>query len=168
MEKISSVVLSLGSNIENRIEHLREAVAEISNRVGTVIQISPVYESEAVGFQSNTDFLNLCLVVQTQQSPRSVLKLTQEIEKLIGRKTKSTNGYQSREIDIDLIFFDDAIIQASDLVIPHPSHHLRKFVLLPLRDIVPNYVDPVTGETITTKINQCTDSSKISMTHHLI
>lgn len=168
MEKLSSVVLSLGSNIENRLEYLRRAISEISNRIGTVEKISPIYESEAIGFEATTDFLNLCVLVQTTQSPEQVLKNTQEIEKLVGRKTKSTDGYASREIDIDLIFFDAQVIDLPELIIPHPFYSSRKFVLLPLNDLIPSHIDPVTGDTIQLKISQCEDSSKISVTAYLI
>ena len=168
MEKINTVVLSLGSNIENRLEYLRKAVGEISDRIGTVLKISPIYESEALGFQATTAFLNLCLEVHTEQTPQQVLKTTQEIEKIIGRRNKSTNGYQSREIDIDLIFFNEQVIELPELVIPHPEYSARKFVLLPLNDIIPSQIDPISKEPIQSKINQCKDSSRISITRLLI
>lgn len=168
MEKISSVVLSLGSNIENRLDFLRKAVSEISDRIGAVVKTSAIYESEAIGFESTTDFLNLCILVHTSQSPEQVLNNAQAIEKIIGRKTKSSNGYESREIDIDLIFFDEQIIHLPELVIPHPAHSSRKFVLFPLNDIIPEHSDPITGDTVQMKIKQCEDTSKISITALLI
>ncbi len=168
MEKLNEVVLSLGSNIENRLDYLKRAVNEISENLGEVQKISPIYESESVGFQAEVDFLNLCLLLKTHHSALDILRETQAIERKLGRTSKTRHGYTSREIDIDIIFFNDEIIQLPDLEVPHPHYSQRKFVLLPLKDVVCEYIAPITSECLEEKIKVCKDASKISVTSLLI
>lgn len=166
MEKLNTVVLSLGSNIEDRLDYLRKAIDAISTSIGKPSKISPIYSSEAIGFHSPIDFLNLCLIVRTPLSARDLVKKTQSIEQKLGRIAKMPRemSYSSREIDIDIIAFNDEIIVIPDLIIPHPRYSERKFVLLPLHDIFPEFIDPTTGQSIEKKIDLCSDNSKIIRT----
>ena len=130
MEKINRAILSLGSNIEDRVTYLKRALQQIEEKIGAISQKSSVYQTEAVGFISDVPFYNMCVEVKTALSPESLLKKTQEIEIGIGRKNKSTKFYESRKIDIDIIFYASRIIQTTALSIPHKHYANRKFVLI--------------------------------------
>lgn len=129
--------LSLGSNLGNRHEQIHRALKLIEQRVGSVLRVSKFIETEPWGFKSPNLFLNAACLVQTSLSPRACLLTTQQIEKEIGRKAKSTGeSYQDRPIDIDLLMYDHEHVQDQDLVLPHPHMKDRDFVLIPLQEIM--------------------------------
>ena len=129
--------LSLGSNLGDRAENLRRAIALIGERVGAVQRVSSFIETEPWGFESKNRFLNAAVMVLTTLSPEECLKATQQIERELGRKSKSRNGnYHDRPIDIDLLLYGDLKLSTPKLTIPHPRMHERDFVMIPLREIL--------------------------------
>lgn len=144
-----TLYLSLGSNLGNREEILRHAIELIGKRIGHVKQVSSWIETEPEGFVSEYRFLNLALELETELSPLEVLDTTQQIERELGRKHKSTSGvYTDRPIDIDLLIYDELNIDTERLVIPHIYMHQRAFVLIPLREIAPDLIHVRLGKSI--------------------
>ncbi len=130
------VYLGLGSNLGDKVWNLREAIRLIGERVGTVTRQSSFIETEPWGFESPNSFMNAVVLCQTEKTPREVLSITQQIERDMGRQTKSVSaGYADRPIDIDILLYDDLSIDEPDLKIPHPLMHQRDFVMIPLREI---------------------------------
>ncbi len=142
------VYIALGSNLGDRTNYLNRAVDEIEKRIGKVLSLSAFYETEPWGFVSPNPFLNAVVKVGTGMDPGSILSATQLIEKELGRKTKSNGSYQDRCIDIDILFFNDEVLNTDRLVIPHPLLHQRRFVLDPLVEIAPDLCHPVLHKTI--------------------
>lgn len=130
--------LSLGSNLGQRDALLRQAIRLLEERVGMVERQSDFIQTEPWGFTSSNLFLNACVLVRTEHSPMECLRLTQQIEREMGRTVKSKGGrYHDRPIDIDLLMYDDLHIQTAELTLPHPHMHERDFVMIPLRQILP-------------------------------
>lgn len=132
--------LGLGSNLGNREENIRRALALIDERVGSVYRVSSLIETDPVGFSSNHRFINLVCLVHTMMSPMSCLRETQKIEQELGRTQKSTctDGtlqHFDRTIDIDLLTYDDITMDTPELTLPHPRMKDRDFVMLPLEEI---------------------------------
>jgi len=154
------VYIALGSNKGNKLEYLQSAVDAIFEKIGLVIKISKVYATPAYGFEGD-DFYNACIKVETQLKPKKVLKILQAIETKLGRAVKTTEGYESREIDLDILFYDNVIIDEKTLVVPHPELHKRKFVLQPLLDIAKDVKHPVFNKNIEELLEACEDESII-------
>ena len=134
------VYLGLGTNLGHREENLAEAIRLIDQRVGEVERQSSVIETEPWGFRSENKFLNAVILCLTDKTPREVLRLTQQIERDMGRRknvnSQSVNReYVDRPIDIDILLYDDITVDEPDLKIPHPLMHERDFVMIPLREI---------------------------------
>ena len=132
--------LGLGSNLGNREENIRRALALIDERVGSVYRVSSLIETDPVGFSSNHNFINLVCLVHTMMSPMSCLRETQKIEQELGRTQKSTctDGilqHFDRTIDIDLLTYDDITMDTPELTLPHPRMKDRDFVMLPMEEI---------------------------------
>lgn len=142
MGNTTTAYLSLGSNIGQRPITLQKAILQLDQKAGKVLQISAVYENAAFDFDG-ASFLNICISLTTVLEPNVLLKKIEEIEKDLGRKTKSTAGYQSRPIDIDILYYDHLVLQTPALTIPHPRMTTRSFVLKPLTDIAPQFYHPV-------------------------
>lgn len=146
---MSNLYLSIGTNLGDRRSNLKTAITLISQRIGAVQAVSEVVETEPWGFQSPNAFLNQALQVTTGLNPVDALKAAQAIEREMGRTVKSHNSmYADRLIDIDLIFFDDQVIELPGLKIPHPLMHKRQFVLEPLSEIAPEIVHPLLHKTV--------------------
>ena len=142
------VYLSLGSNLGNKRENIRLAIERIGKLVGEVVRQSAFYETEPWGFQSENMFVNAAVKVKTGLMPMQVLRTTQQIERELGRKQKSTNPlndqmpvYHDRPIDIDILLYGDLVVDEPELKIPHPLMWTRDFVMIPLREIID--ADPV-------------------------
>lgn len=139
--------LGLGSNLGNRRRNLITAAALLAERAGDVLTLSSFYETEPWGFVSENRFLNAALALETSLSPFDLLRLTQTIEREMGRAAKSTQGiYHDRLIDIDLLLYGDEVVRSAELEIPHPHLHERRFVLEPLREIAPFLRHPLLGK----------------------
>ena len=138
------VYFSLGTNLGNKEQNLRFAVQYIEKRIGKVISLSAFYATAPWGFSSEHTFLNAAACVETLLPPLSVLHLTQEIEREIGRTHKSVGGvYSDRGIDIDLLLYGDRVLDTPELKLPHPLMHERRFVMEPLAEIAPDLVHPI-------------------------
>ncbi len=125
----------MGSNLGEKIEYLENAIEAIKVAVGEVEFVSSYYESEPWGYQSENQFINVCLTCFTNLSPFELLEILKGIEATIGR-TKSQTGYEDRCIDIDIIFYNNEEIESDQLTIPHPHFKKREFVMIPLLEIV--------------------------------
>ncbi len=160
MSNINKVYIALGSNKGDRLKHLQDAVDLIFKQIGKVNIISKVYNTPALGFESD-DFLNTCLLIETSLEAQDVLQQLLQIETQLGRQRTENSGYEARTIDLDVLFFNDEIIESKDLVVPHKELHKRKFVLQPLFDIAPKYQHPVYQKSITELLQDCDDKSAI-------
>ena len=144
------IILSIGTNIGNRERNIDNAIVALGE-IGKVTAISPIYTSEPWGFESENGFYNIALTIESELLPLDLLRETQRIEKELGRTAKTTTEYTDRVIDIDIIDYDNQIIDyrvestdnTSLLTLPHPLMHLRNFVLYPLADIAPEWVHPI-------------------------
>ena len=142
------VYFSLGSNLGRKEQYIEEALKNIEMRIGKIISKSAFYYSKPWGFESDNDFVNICAVFETELTPNEVLLTTKDIEKYIGRESKTSLEYQDRVIDIDIILFDNDIINTEELIVPHKFMHLRDFVIKPLNEIASDYIHPVFNKTI--------------------
>lgn len=124
------------------------AAALLAERAGDVLALSGFYETEPWGFRSENTFLNGALQLETSLSPLELLKATQQIEVNMGRTQKSNGVYHDRIIDIDILLYDDLVMQSPELTLPHPLMHQRSFVMEPLAEIAPNVVHPVFNKSI--------------------
>jgi len=158
---MSRLILSLGSNTGDSLQILQSAIHYLHSRVGDVVQIAPVYQSPSWQFKGK-DFLNTVLEIQTNLTPAEILVKTQEIEKLLGRKNKSKGGkYSDRPIDIDILYIDNKILVTNELAVPHPLLHLRNFVLVPLNDILPDFLHPLLQKTTKELVTLSPDKTKL-------
>ncbi len=160
MISLKTVYIALGSNKGNKLQNLQAAVDAVFEKIGAVNKISKVYRTPALGFEGD-DFYNACIKVETEFKPKKLLKELQEIESKLGRESKSIEGYESREIDLDILFYDNEIIVEKVLVIPHPELHKRKFVLQPLCDVDKDFDHPKLKKTIENLLVECEDNSSI-------
>jgi deoxyguanosine kinase len=158
MKSQHQVVLSLGSNQGNRLENVERSLEMIHREIGTIIKISKLYETPSWGFDSDA-FYNCALVVHTFASAHKILEQILNIEKRLGRVRGDTLGYQSRIIDIDLITFDEEIIDTEDLQVPHPLMQNRRFVLLPMLDLNLDWMHPVLHKKIAELLEITPDKS---------
>lgn len=152
--------LSIGSNSGERLQFLERALTTVEGKIGKILSRSSVYESQAWGYNGQ-DFLNMVIKVETPLTSNQTLSVIHEIERDLGR-VKLAKGYSDRTIDLDIIFFDDLIIEQSEhLVIPHPHMQHRLFVLVPLLDIAPDFIHPVLNKSIVQLRDECEDSGWI-------
>ncbi len=144
--EINKVFLSLGSNVGDRIHNLSISRSKLFNEVGKIINNSKIYESEPWGFKFQANFLNQIIIIETYLECKEVLKHILSIEKKLGRIRKEK--WAPRIIDIDILFFNNDIINSKNLIIPHPLIQNRNFILVPLNEIAKNYIHPVTNKTM--------------------
>lgn len=145
--KFNIVYLSLGSNLGDKINNLQTTLNLIDSKVGDVLLISSVYQTKAEGFVGE-DFLNCCVSLRTSMEPKILIKELINIESQNGRLRSNRNIYESRSIDIDILFYEDKIINQHNLTIPHPRMNERNFVIKPLLDIAKSKIHPVLNRTI--------------------
>lgn len=154
------VYIGIGSNIGDREGNISAAVERVDELVGNVTKKSSIYETEPWGFQADEQFLNMVLEVETELSPSDVLETIQKIETRLGR-TRSDVRYSSRIIDIDILLYEDVVINQGNLQIPHPLMHERNFVLVPLDEIAPDLIHPVYAKTISELLHVCSDTGEV-------
>lgn len=156
--------LSLGSNLGHREQHLQEAITLIQSQIGAAEQVSGIFESEPWGYSSENQFCNCCLSVWTNLDPFPLLEQVLGIEKQMGRERLGT-GYSDRIIDIDLLLFGDIQMEHPRLTLPHPAFGNRRFVLVPLAEIAPELMHPVTGLSIVQMLEVCGDQTRVTPLH---
>lgn len=158
------VYLLLGSNRGNKALLLEKAVERLNSISLNPVISSSLFESEPWGFNANEWFLNKAVLIETDLSPEVLLSQILNIEKELGRvRGVLKEGYESRKIDIDILLYDNQVLDSEILSIPHPRMHLRKFVLEPLMEIAPDIVHPLFGKTITELYKICPDKSIVKM-----
>ncbi|HAH24690.1 MAG TPA: 2-amino-4-hydroxy-6-hydroxymethyldihydropteridine diphosphokinase [Prolixibacteraceae bacterium] len=152
--------LLLGGNLGDKRQVFLEATALLEEQVGRITQQSHIYETEPWGFESTDMFWNQVLELSVSISPEEVLERTQQIEQQLGR-TRKAQQYDSRIIDIDILFYGDQIISTENLTIPHPRIQERKFVLVPLNEIAPELTHPVLQKSVGQLLLDCTDQLRV-------
>ncbi len=160
---LNKVVLMMGGNIGDTHFFLSKAIEMITNSIGPIEIVSSVYSSAAWGYSNQSDFLNQAAVLTTGLSPFEVLEATQNIEITLFKNTPHMNG--PRTIDIDILFYNDLIINKSGLKIPHPRLHVRRFNLEPLDEIMPAFIHPVLKENISSLLQKCEDPLSVIKLH---
>jgi 2-amino-4-hydroxy-6-hydroxymethyldihydropteridine diphosphokinase len=161
MTEQKSIFIGIGSNVGDRFSHLQLAVQAVHYEVGSVLRLSSCYETPAMGFEGDA-FLNACLQVRTCLSAEIVLSKLLQIEERHGRKRFDDGQYRARTIDLDILFFDDQIIENNILTVPHPRLDQRLFVLKPLVEIAADLFHPQQNKTVSKILDVCTDNSPIT------
>ena len=157
---MNSVFLITGGNIGNRRKNLQTAAALIEKQIGKIIQSSKIYETEAWGIRDQNSFYNQVHVVETELSASALIKKILRIEEEMGRIRTIKNA--ARIIDIDILFFNDDIVNEQNLTIPHPEIINRRFVLMPLDEIAPAMIHPVYQKSIHQILLMCKDDLKVT------
>jgi 2-amino-4-hydroxy-6-hydroxymethyldihydropteridine diphosphokinase len=158
--KMSFVYIGLGSNLGDRLNYLKNAVEEIKNLKDTGLLISSsVYETEPWGNSEQDLFLNAVILIETSLKPEELLRQLKNIESKIGRKRK--DKWAAREIDIDILFYDNEVIINENMKIPHPQIENRRFVLVPLNEIASDLIHPELNKNITTLLKETANSLSV-------
>ena len=152
---MNQTYLLIGGNLGNRLENLEKARGLIAAVAGRILSSSSIYETEAWGMIHQPAFLNQVLLISTDLTPQQLLPGLLTIEHEMGRER--TQKFGPRTIDIDILFFNDEIIEQPGLSIPHAQLHLRRFTLEPLNEIAPGYIHPIFKESISNLLRQCPD-----------
>jgi 2-amino-4-hydroxy-6-hydroxymethyldihydropteridine diphosphokinase len=156
---MTTVYLALGSNLGNREEHLRAGIRGLTTRGVDIIRCASVYSTEPREVQDQPWFLNTVVEANTQLFAHELLRACLEIEEENHRKRNIAKG--PRTLDIDIIFYGNQIIRKPGLTIPHPAFFSRRFVLVPLAEIAPNFVDPLSHKSIHQLLEECGDQAEI-------
>ena len=164
---MNKAYLLLGGNLGNKTENLQKATTHIEKSIGKIVLKSSVYETAPWGFFHEESFLNQAVLVETTHNSQQLLRKIIEIELKMGRK-RSRVKWQERTIDIDILFFNDSIIEREELKIPHPHMQERKFALIPLNELAPGLMHPIFKMTINELLQDCKDTSavKLSLISH--
>ena len=158
---MNQVYLLIGGNLGDRFDFLKKARQGIENKIGKLVEVSSIYETAPWGFEAEQNFLNQVILAQTDLSPQEVLRFCLGIEDELGRERESEQ-YESRTMDIDILFFNDEIIETKDLTVPHPKLHQRRFTLEPLAEIAPRFMHPVFNKTLQELLHLCEDQSQVN------
>ena len=154
----------LGSNLGDREAILESAIDMIEERCGSVVLMSSLYESEPWGFETDDLFLNQAIGVETGLEPHDLLKELLQIEAELGRvRHENHEGYESRPVDLDVIYYDDMVIADEELIVPHPRLHQRRFVLAPLCEIAPDFIHPLFRESNRELLARCEDRLRVRL-----
>ena len=151
-----------GSNMGDKNKIYAQACLLINNRCGRIVAQSSAYESEPWGFEAKEWFLNRLIVVETELEPEAMMRQLLDIEAELGRvRHPEAGGYTSRTADLDILYYGSRIVLTDSLTIPHPRLHQRRFVLLPLCEVVPEFVHPAFNMTQTELLKRCFDFSEV-------
>lgn len=157
---MSKVYLLLGGNLGDRKILIADAIIELGLQIGEVVLESSLYETKAWGNQQQPDFLNKAVVINTNLNAFEVLAIIQNIEIKLGRKR--AEHWSARTMDIDVLFYDNEIIDTPNLIIPHPLINMRKFVLTPLVEIIPDFIHPGLKKSVKELYLICEDELEVS------
>ena len=157
--EIENIFLGLGSNQGDRELNLKNSIKLLNSRVGKVLNTSRIYESEPWGVKNQNYFLNQVIEIETHIDPNDLLNICKNIEYDMGRKPEIRWG--KRVIDIDILYYQSKIINQEKLIIPHKLMHERKFVMIPLNDLIENQLHPILKITNKEILNKCIDSCKV-------
>ncbi|SMO79081.1 2-amino-4-hydroxy-6-hydroxymethyldihydropteridine diphosphokinase [Gracilimonas mengyeensis] len=152
---MAQVVIALGSNLNDPHQQLKEAASFLEEISEENIRKSAIYRSEPVG-PSEQEFLNAVAVIETEKKPQELFEQLKEQERRQGRPSRYPK-WTARTIDLDIIAWDRLVIETDSLIIPHQEYTRRLFVLLPLKDVFPNWKDPVSAQTVDELIRQAPD-----------
>jgi 2-amino-4-hydroxy-6-hydroxymethyldihydropteridine diphosphokinase len=158
---MNKVYIQLGSNLGDREGYLKQSQVMLIDEIGLIIKKSRIYESSPWGVENQGSFLNQVLLLETDVKPFDLLDRILNIEKEMGRVRIEKWG--ERIIDIDILFYNDEIIETNNLCIPHPYISKRRFVLSPLDEIAKNYIHPILQKTINKLLSECLDEEKVSV-----
>lgn len=158
---MAEVYLLLGSNIGNRELILHSAIDEIDSELGKVGDVSSYYETASWGYKDDHMYLNLVVKITTTMTPKSLLRIIHQIEKKFGRIRSKSDQYEARTLDIDILFYNDLILQQPALSIPHSHLHERKFTLIPLAEIAPSFIHPLLEKSVSQLLFECRDKSEV-------
>ena len=153
-----TVFLALGANVGNKKENMAKAIELLSQKVH-IVKKAPIYETKPWGYTEQENFLNTVIMAETDVSPEELLAFVKQIEEKVGRQKRFQNG--PREIDIDILFYDDLILNTPNLTIPHALLHVRDFVLQPLADIAPDFVHPILHKTVQQLLERVPEVEKV-------
>ena len=156
---MNTVYIQLGSNIGARESFIAKSIKQIEKNIGEIIAKSSVFETIPWGNENQNNFLNSVIKIKTPFDAFKVLQKSQEIENNLGRVRLRKWG--ERTIDIDILFYNNKIINTKELTVPHPLIQKRKFVLVPLSEIAPNYMHPILKKNISTLLSECKDTQKV-------
>ncbi len=159
---MKKVFLGIGSNIGDRAVFLQKSVDLAGKTLGTVMSVSPVYETDPWGFVSEDKVLNAVIEMETALNPSGLLGRILMIEAELGR-LREGKGFASRTIDIDILFFGESVINEPALIVPHPKIAGRRFVLEPLNAIAPGLIHPVYKKSIHELLEQCPDTTSVRL-----
>ena len=160
---MAEIFILLGGNVGDKHKIFTETRKMIGESIGKLTKLSSIYDTEPWGFDSEP-FWNQAMVIETTLLPLEILDRTQAIEIKMGR-VKPTGFYESRPMDIDLIFYDNLVLKTPLLMLPHPKIAERRFVLVPLNEIVPEKRHPVSGHTVGEILRICNDPLKVAKIH---
>lgn len=159
---IETSYILLGSNLGEREILLKTAIEMIGESCGEVVAMSAVYETEPWGFSADNNFLNQVVAVRTALEPHDLLNKLLSMEAVLGRqRVAGSVGYSSRPMDLDILYYDNLIINDEDLILPHPRLQLRRFTLLPLCDVASDFIHPVFNKTNAELLEECGDTSEV-------
>lgn len=156
-------LILIGSNQGQRELTINQSIKMLAERCGEVFLLSSLYETEPWGFIAEQNFLNQVVALDTKMNPYDLLRELLMIEKELGRKRHDVEGYESRPIDLDILYYDDMIINDNDLILPHPRLHKRRFALMPLCDIAADFIHPVFKRSNRELLNECEDISEVKL-----
>ncbi len=159
-EKEHHCLIGLGTNLGDKFANLEKAKEEIADRCGRIVSSSFIYMSSPWGYESKNGYLNQCLLIRTEWLPGNLLKRMLLVEQEMGRERRKKE-YTDRIIDIDILFYDQLVMDTPDLKIPHPLVGERLFVLKPLLDIAPGYIHPGFNKTVRELYDQCPDTLEV-------
>lgn len=155
---MNKVYIEIGGNQGDRLQNIQNAKLFIASSIGRVIEYSSIYETPPWGFESDQFFYNQVIYVETLFNAEELMKRAMVVEQQLGR-VRSKDKYSSRTMDVDILFFNNEVLNTKNVVVPHPRMHLRRFVLEPMFELNKNLKHPILNKTIEQLLNECQDNS---------
>ena len=163
---MNTILLLLGSNLGDSQQLLAHATEKLAKNVGKIVKQSTIYKTAPWGYEGNNYYLNQVLQIESSLSPLALLNENREIEKGLGRIRNNNYQWEDRTLDIDILFYNDEIIESNNLIVPHPRLHLRKFTLIPLAEIVAEFIHPIIGQPVKQLLENCNDDGLVEVFGH--